>query len=410
MDIVYNAILNIVLVTFPILIYFVYSCYESLKYKKYNNIVFMGLLFLSLYLGLKFGEYNLNSKLLLFTNIPIVIAYLKKEDKLAIFLSLVTISYCYFIYHISVITIILKYLSYLIIYYLAKKRKVKNNNFLLLIAILQAFFISFEYFFTSNSNISIIFELFILVLIYYFITFGILVLFNLIEKITSMYVSVEQLEREKQIKTSLFTLTHEVKNPIAVCKGYLDMLNLDNKETAIKYINIIKEEINRSLNIMTDFMEFNKIKIQPEPLDAIMLLEDVYDGFKLLSNSKNIKLNFEYTDEEIYLNGDYNRLKQVLVNMIKNSIEAIDKDGIINIDYKVIKNNLYIYITDNGIGMSKESLSHLTEMFYTTKDKGSGLGVALSNEIIKAHNGTLKYESSLGKGTKAIIKLPILKD
>ena len=293
---------------------------------------------------------------------------------------------------------------------MAKKRKVKNNNFLLLIAILQAFFISFEYFFTSNSNISIIFELFILVLIYYFITFGILVLFNLIEKITSMYVSVEQLEREKQIKTSLFTLTHEVKNPIAVCKGYLDMLNLDNKETAIKYINIIKEEINRSLNIMTDFMEFNKIKIQPEPLDAIMLLEDVYDGFKLLSNSKNIKLNFEYTDEEIYLNGDYNRLKQVLVNMIKNSIEAIDKDGIINIDYKVIKNNLYIYITDNGIGMSKESLSHLTEMFYTTKDKGSGLGVALSNEIIKAHNGTLKYESSLGKGTKAIIKLPILKD
>ncbi len=410
MQMLWNIIINIMLVLFPILIYFVYSCYQSLKYKKYSDIVFNSLLFSSLYLYLKFGQMTVDKKVLLFCNIPIVIAYLKKQDKFAIFLSIINVLYCYFIYKINVNIMIIKYISYLIIYYLALKRKVSNNNFLLLIATLQGFFISFEYFFVNNGNILEIVKMLIFVLMYYLLTFGILFLLNLADSITSLYINIAQLEKEKQIKVSLFTLTHEIKNPIAVCKGYLDMIDLEDKQTANRYIEIVKQEINRSLNIMTDFMEFNKIKIKPELIDIVMLLDDIYSNFKLLTNNKNIKLNYLQKDDEIYIMADYDRLKQVLVNIIKNSIEAIDNEGIIEMTYHTDKNHCYIEIKDNGIGMNKETLNHLTEIFYTTKKNGSGLGVCLSNEIIKAHNGTMKYASKENEGTKVTLKLPLNKN
>jgi len=409
MQTLYNILLNIILTLFPILIYFVLSCYQTLRYNKYYDIYFKILLFTSLYLSLKFAVGTINNEVLLFCNIPIVIAYLKKDYKLAIFLSIVNVLYCKYIYQVDVIIMIIKYISYFIIYLLASKRKVKSNNFLLLIAVLQGFFTSFEYFFVEGSNISTISEVFLIVLLHYIITFAILFLFNLIEIITSMYSSVKDLEKEKNIKNSLFTLTHEIKNPIAVCKGYLDMINIDNKEDALRYINIMKQEINRSLNIMTDFLQFNKIKIKPELLDISMLLDDIYDSFKLLTNNKNIKLEYNDSDE-VYIEGDYNRLKQVLVNIIKNSVEAICDEGTIKMNLDCDKKYCYITIKDDGIGMNDEILSHLTEMFYTTKQKGSGLGVALSNEIIKAHEGSLKYESKENNGTKVTIKLPLLQE
>ena len=80
-------------------------------------------------------------------------------------------------------------------------------------------------------------------------------MFKLGDGITNLYEMVSNMERENKLRDSLFKLTHEIKNPLAVCKGYLDMLNLDNRDKALKYINIIRSEIERSLNVMNDFME-----------------------------------------------------------------------------------------------------------------------------------------------------------
>ena len=96
---------------------------------------------------------------------------------------------------------------------------------------------------------------------------------------------IDRLKKDKEIKNALFKLTHEIKNPLAVCKGYLDMINLEKKEKSEKYIRIMKQEINRSLNIMSDFVEYNKIKIKKEPLDLNMLLEDIYDSFKIIAST-----------------------------------------------------------------------------------------------------------------------------
>lgn len=406
--IIKDIILNLILITFPILIYLVLICYgENINENKKDTLLSIALI-TSLYLCLKYIPNEVNTKVLLFCNIPIVIAYMKKKHILAIFLSISNILYSYYILKISIIIMLVKYISYLILYIFARKKNLSSNSFILSIAILQAFFLSFEYFFKDiNISINDFIILLIIVFIYYFTTFSILYLFKAIDKIESLNTTIKILEKDKKIKDALFKLTHEIKNPLAVCKGYLDMIDLSKEEKAIKYINIMKQEINRSLNIISDFVEYNKIKIVKEQIDLNCLLEDVYDSFKILINNKKIK--FEYKDredEEIYFNGDYDRIKQVIINILKNAYEACEENGRIEISSNLYKNYLDILIEDNGIGMDKETLEHLKEMFYTTKKNGTGLGVALSNEIIKSHSGELLYTSEPNKGTKVTIRLP----
>ena len=406
--IIKDIILNIILITFPLLVYLVLICYKDKKSKSYDNLLLSIALITSIYLCLKFGVTDGNTKVLLFCNIPIVIAYMKKKTKIAIILSMINILYCYIYFDIVCISTIVKYISYLILYLIGNKKKISIDSFILSIAVLQGFFISFENFF-KNINISTtnFIGVLILIFIYYFVTFSIVYIFKTIDKIESLNTTIKLLEKDKIIKDALFKLTHEIKNPLAVCKGYLEMIDLNKKEKSQKYISIMKQEISRSLNIMSDFVEFNKIKIVKEQIDLNLLLEDIYDSFKILMINQNIKLVYkDRKDEEIYFMGDYERLKQVIVNLLKNSLESITEKGKIKIYSNICTEYLDIIVEDTGIGMSKETLEKTKEMFYTTKTNGTGLGVVLSREIVEAHDGKLIYSSELNKGTKVTIRLP----
>ena len=240
----------------------------------------------------------------------------------------------------------------------------------------------------------------------YIITFVCLYLFKLADNITLLYSNMNKVQEENKLKNSLFKLTHEIKNPLAVCKGYMDMINLNNVDKANKYIKIVKSEIDRSLDVMNDFMEYSKIKVNKEIFDLNILFGEIYDSFDLLLKGRGIKFKYVNDYDELYLWGDYNRLKQVFVNVIKNSVEAIQDNGIIEMIVSVNKNGVEIIIQDNGIGMSESELEHVYEMFYTSKKNGTGLGVSLSYEIILRHNGSMKYQSVKNEGTKCIIELP----
>lgn len=411
MNLIEEIFLNLILILFPILIYFLYSCYILIKNKKYNELLLCLTLFTSLYIFLKYGSSINDNRILLFSNIPIIVAYLKKKGYLAIILSIFVILYSYYIFNYSVIILTIKLISYYIFYVISVKRKIKDNEFIAIIAVIQGFFLSFEYFFVNTiKDVYMLIAIFLITILFYFITFSILYLSNSISKMTNLFYEIKELEREKEIKNSLFKLTHEIKNPLSVCKGYLDMLDINNQTKLNKYIPIVKQEINRSLNIMNDFLEYSKIKIKKEIIDISVLLDDVYDSFKILNKSHHIKLKYNEKDDEMYINGDYDRLKQVLLNLLKNSQEAIVDKGIITIDSKIKDNKYVIIVEDNGVGMDKETLKQIKNLFYTTKKCGSGIGVSLSQEIIRAHGGTLNYFSKLNQGTKVEIELPSQKD
>lgn len=229
------------------------------------------------------------------------------------------------------------------------------------------------------------------------------------EKILEKNKSLKELEKEKELKLALFKLTHEIKNPIAVCKGYLEMLNPKKKDKVEKYLPIIEDEINRTLTIINDFSDYGKLKIEKEEIDLVMLMEDIEETLMPLLKEKNVCWTFATKEEEVYIELDYNRIKQVLINLIKNSIEASQKKKPLKIKMtlKKLKDEVQIKVEDTGIGMSKEVLDKISKIFYTTKENGTGLGVALSKEIIDQHQGTMYYQSEVGKGTKVTIFLPI---
>ena len=192
-------------------------------------------------------------------------------------------------------------------------------------------------------------------------------------------------------------LAHEIKNPLSICIGYLEMLDNDYNQ---KYIDIIKSELNRSITILDDYKN-NKI-LDLEELDLVFLFNEIYQIYKIKSK---IKIT---SKEEIYINGDYKKLKQVFINIIKNSIESKKYNTDISIKINLIetKHNVYITIKDNGIGIKKENISNIFNNFYSTKTYGTGLGLSYSKEIINLHQGTIKYYSKYQKGTKVVITLP----
>lgn len=212
--------------------------------------------------------------------------------------------------------------------------------------------------------------------------------------------------QEKKLRTSISKLTHEIKNPLAVCNGYLEMMSEKDESVKEKYLNIVKEEIKRTLNVINDFSFFSKEKIlEKEELDLCFLLEDIIKIIKPLIEEKRGKITF-IKEEELYLIGDYKRLKQAFINLLKNSIEASKDNLIIKINLQNNQNNYTIIIEDNGCGMTEEELKNIFNDFYTTKQLGTGLGVSYTKEIIELHNGTIKYQSKKGYGTKVTILLP----
>ena len=248
------------------------------------------------------------------------------------------------------------------------------------------------------------------------VLFFLIIAFYIVNKIlrsknfTDLSYMLDELEKEKEVKESLFHLNHEVKNPLAVVNGYLQMINKTNdKDKQKKYLDIIKSEIKRTITIINDYTELGRIKkLNFEPLDLSLIIEEIKEILTPILKSKNSMIHYDSKDE-LYILGDYDRLKQVFLNLIKNSIEAKNKDYlIIDIKVKKTKVNYKVSIIDNGIGMTKEDLKHLTESFYTTKKKGTGIGTTFVKKVIEMHQGKIEFKSKEKEGTTAIVTLPIM--
>ena len=293
----------------------------------------------------------------------------------------------------------------LIFYYLKIKYKIVTTIFIQIYTIIISLTFFIWIYLFNNEYLNI--DLFLLLVTNIFVINIICLMYGVAKKVLKSHLSYKELQKEKQIRLSLFKITHEIKNPIAVIKGYLDMLDVKDKKQVEKYIPIIKSETDRILTILQDFLLINKMNLDLDIMDINMLIEDVIFKLECVLKEKNVKLNLHLIDDEVYINGDYNRLSQVFINIIKNSIEAINNKGKIDIKSKIVENKLEITITDDGVGISKDVINKIKEPFYTTKSRGSGLGVSLIYEIIEAHKGSVVYKSDYNVGTKVIIKLPI---
>lgn len=391
--------MNFAWILFPIMVFLIYEAYTENINTKQNELFLNFCLISSLYLIIRCGTFQNYTKILEITLDTIILTlYIKHQQKLSILITIIAIITLK-IKLIELIPIILKYTIYIIAFHIYKNKKQYLLTLTFIARLLSSITIILITYMQKEELIEYIF--------YYAITYFIILFLIEAEKIIQIHMSYKELMKEHQLKESLFKISHEIKNPIAVCKGYLDMC--DKNANYEKYIPILKSEINKTLNLLQDFSACNKIKIERDIIDISLLIEEITENLSLMFDKQNINFQIEPLEDEIYINGDYNRLNQVLLNIIKNSIEAKDskKNSYIKIYTKLDDNTIKIYVEDNGIGIPKENIKRISEPFFTTKQNGTGLGVLLSTEIITAHDGKIEYESEENVGTTVTITLPL---
>ena len=244
--------------------------------------------------------------------------------------------------------------------------------------------------------------------------------------ITKTYESSQKLKRAEQL-ASLTTLAagvaHEIKNPLGSISIYVQLIekiikkNMDNDCQCYKdfkeYSDIIKEEIGRLEETINSFLfSVRKLELDIEDVNINELILSTVSFLKYEIEQNNINIDIKFDKDNLILKLDAKYIKQSLINIIQNAIDAMtdnsdDKKKEIYIKLKTMDNYAVISIKDTGIGMKEETLNKIFEPYFTTKRHGTGLGLTNVVRIIEAHNGNVSIESEYGKGSEFIIKLPL---
>ena len=217
-----------------------------------------------------------------------------------------------------------------------------------------------------------------------------------------------QAERLAAVGQTASYLIHEIKNPLIIIGGFAQQLlkRIDPKDK--DKLEIILKEIERLESLITDVRDFTKsIEIERKDCDLNELLLETISFFKDEAAKYGIEIIVDLSKDIPRVKVDPDLMKQVFINLIKNAIEAINEQGTLRVISRLEKSVVKIEISDTGCGISEKYLREIFNPFFTTKKKGTGLGLTISYRIVKAHGGIIKIKSKEGKGTTCTILLPI---
>lgn len=230
---------------------------------------------------------------------------------------------------------------------------------------------------------------------------------NITERVKNDEV-MRNLDRLSIIGQLAAGVAHEIRNPLTSLKGFSKLLkDLTDKEKQEYYLSIITNELDRIDMIVNEFMSLAKPQaIQFQPVNLLSIIESTVNILHPQAILHNVEIKNHFRKNDIEILCSRNQLKQVFVNFLKNAIEAMPNGGQVHIRVKKIKGGgVQICITDEGVGIDAELMHYLGTPFYTTKDKGIGLGLTVSNKIIQEHGGTMKIDSQIGQGTTVTLEL-----
>ncbi|RST60346.1 PAS domain-containing sensor histidine kinase [Siminovitchia terrae] len=198
---------------------------------------------------------------------------------------------------------------------------------------------------------------------------------------------------------------HEIRNPLTTIKGFLQLMYQDKSDI---YQQMIIQETERIESIINEFL----MLAQPYPGQDFILINvkdivgDIFLTINPQASESNIKVFMTGGKNLPSVNGSPEQIKQALLNLIKNAIQAMPLGGTLYISVAKVDEGVSIMIKDEGTGISPKKLSRLGIPFYSNKEEGAGLGIMISRQIIKNHQGTVTFESEIGKGTIVEVILP----
>ncbi|MGE7879362.1 ATP-binding protein [Peribacillus muralis] len=223
--------------------------------------------------------------------------------------------------------------------------------------------------------------------------------------IRTQMVRLEKMEVVSQLAASI---SHEVRNPLTVVKGFVQLLKEPDLTQTEKeqYIQHVVRELDSAESIISEYLAFAKPALDKvDPISIEREIGYVIEMIKPLANMNSVTLSEQLTPG--VTRGNTQHFKQCFLNLIKNGIEAMPTGGELRIVSHVDANNIIIEIRDDGIGMNKEQIHRFGEPYYSSKEKGTGLGSMVAVKTIQTMNGILHITSASNKGTTITVSLPV---
>jgi signal transduction histidine kinase len=221
-----------------------------------------------------------------------------------------------------------------------------------------------------------------------------------------------QAERLAAVGRLAAGVAHELRNPLMVMRNslyYLDRLlamgKTDSPDVWRRYIAKMDSEIDRQSKIINDLLFFSRNR--PRTLTQVDLNAVLSEVLMRTSMPESVQVREELQADLPELRADADQLQQVFINLIVNAVQAMAEGGTLTVVTRSTEHHVEVEVADTGAGISEENQARLFQPFFTTKERGIGLGLSVSHSIVEAHRGSITVESALGKGTRFCVKLPL---
>ena len=239
---------------------------------------------------------------------------------------------------------------------------------------------------------------------------------------TINYMAGEIGKAEELKNDFISSISHELRTPLTAIKGWSETLSQigdSNPDLTKRGLQVIADETDRLSDLVEELLDFSRLQggrlaVRSERFDVIAELEETVLLYRPRAERENIRLYYVETEDIPPLMGDKDRIRQVFINIMDNAVKYASEGASIRVEAARVGGTVQIVISDTGIGISEEDLQHIKEKFYRVNKNGSipgsGIGLALADEVVRLHGGRLEIDSTLGKGTAVTITLPITTD
>lgn len=235
---------------------------------------------------------------------------------------------------------------------------------------------------------------------------------------TINYMATELSQAENVKNDFISSVSHELRTPLTAIRGWGETAKMSvgtDDELVGRGLDVVLSEADRLSSLVEELLDFSRMetgrmKVETSPLNISALLSESVDMYMELAKQQNIELVFTKPSEELTVMGDTNKLKQVFINIIDNAVKYTESGGQVLISQLREEGGVRISVEDTGVGIPAQDIDRVKEKFYKANKtvRGSGIGLAVADEIIKQHQGLLFIESTEGVGTTVTIVLPII--
>jgi two-component system sporulation sensor kinase B len=401
---------QVLIVLFPIFFYHLFF-HENNHDRKKPHAIFTFILLIITVMTMSFPIQFSKGYIYDFRIVPFILSFIYGGTVPGLLTGIVLLTYRYIIGGDGFYVVLANYsLSCIFLIFMGEKVKsFKRNKRLVFVSIVfwVNTLIVMASLFSHNQNGQIPF-----MLIFYTITWVCLVMVVLVmENVNQQFEMRKQLQRDEKlnvISQLAASVAHEVRNPLTSVRGFLQLIQSEEnlQATQKNYIQIALNELDHAQTIINDYLSL--ARPNTEELAAIDISEEVKKTVELMTSYSNIQNISIVTNiqESLHIKANRNEIKQVLVNIMKNGIEAMATGGTLIVNTLEKNGIVSIEIIDSGKGMSKSQLQKLGTLFYTTKEKGTGVGMTISFQLIQAMKGKIDVKSEPGKGTTFTIRFP----